>query len=197
MAGLDKIIEQIIEEAKCDAARIVDAAHKEAEQIVAKEKASCDLMMQEALEKEKMMKELQESKMQSSMEQQRKIAILRAKQEVIKEVIDEAYRALKQQDEAAYFASITKLICRYALAEAGEIYFSKEDLGRMPLDYEKEILKAAAEAGGSLQLMKEPRPIEDGFVLVYGGIEENCTFRALLDAKKDELQDTVHRILFR
>ena len=67
----------------------------------------------------------------------------------------------------------------------------------MPLDYEKEILKAAAEAGGSLQLMKEPRPIEDGFVLVYGGIEENCTFRALLDAKKDELQDTVHRILFR
>ena len=44
--------------------------------------------------------------------------------------------------------------------------------------------------------MKEPRPIEDGFVLVYGGIEENCTFRALMDAKKDQLQDTVNQILF-
>ena len=196
MAGLDKIVEQIMDEAKCDAACIVDAAHKEAEQILVKAKEACDLMIQEASEKENAMKELQESRIQSSMEQQRKIAVLRAKQEVIRDVIDEVYQALKHQDEPAYFETILKLIRTYAFPEAGEIYFSKEDLARLPMDYEKEISEAASKVGGSLCLMKEPRPIEDGFVLVYGGIEENCTFRALLDAKKDELQDTVHRILF-
>ena len=29
--------------------------------------------------------------------------------------------------------------------------------------------------------------IEGGFVLAYGGIEENCTLRAMFDAKRDEL----------
>ena len=65
----------------------------------------------------------------------------------------------------------------------------------MPSDFEEKIIAAAAEKGGSLVLSKE-RSIEDGFILVYGGIEENCTLKALLDAKKDELQDKVNEILF-
>ena len=63
-------------------------------------------------------------------------------------------------------------------------------------NFSEKIEKAAKESGGTLKLMKEARQIEDGFILVYGGIEENCTFRALLDAKKDQLQDQVNRILF-
>lgn len=66
----------------------------------------------------------------------------------------------------------------------------------MPADFEKNIHAAAEEKGGSLVLSREPKAIEDGFILVYGGIEENCTLKALLDAKKDELQDKVNEILF-
>ena len=66
----------------------------------------------------------------------------------------------------------------------------------MPADFEKKI-KAAAEAkGGKLVLKKEPKAIPDGFVLVYGGVEENCTLKALFDVKKDQLQDKVNEILF-
>ena len=43
---------------------------------------------------------------------------------------------------------------------------------------------------------KEPKDMDGGFVLVYGGIEENCTIRAMFDAKRDELSDIVHRLLF-
>ena len=57
--------------------------------------------------------------------------------------------------------------------------------------------QAAAEAkGGKLVLKKEPKAIPDGFVLVYGGVEENCTLKALFDVKKDQLQDKVNEILF-
>lgn len=66
----------------------------------------------------------------------------------------------------------------------------------MPADFEKRISAAAEEKGGSLVLSKEPKAIEDGFILVYGGIEENCTLKALLDAKKDELQDKVRDFIF-
>ena len=106
------------------------------------------------------------------------------------------YEVLKNQDVNSYFETIKKLIQTYSFPEDGEIYFSKEDLERMPEGFEASILEAASKAGGSLKLMKESKSIEDGFVLVYGGIEENCTFRALIDAKKDELQDTVNQILF-
>ena len=46
------------------------------------------------------------------------------------------------------------------------------------------------------EVSKEGKNIENGFVLVYGGIEENCTLRAMFDAKRDELSDKVHRMLF-
>ena len=89
-----------------------------------------------------------------------------------------------------------KILQTYVLAEEGEIYFSSEDLARMPADFEKKIKAAAKAKGGSLTLKKEPKAIADGFVLVYGGVEENCTLKALFDAKKDELQDKVNAILF-
>jgi len=142
------------------------------------------------------LKENYEGRIKSSAEQQRRTALLRAKQDMIAEVIAEAYVMLKQEDTESYFRTMEKILKTYVLAEPGEIYFSAGDLARMPADFEKNIHAAAEEKGGSLVLSREPKAIEDGFILVYGGIEENCTLKALLDAKKDELQDKVNEILF-
>ena len=35
-----------------------------------------------------------------------------------------------------------------------------------------------------------------GFVLSYGGIEQNCTFKALIDAEREKLTDKVTKVLF-
>ena len=122
--------------------------------------------------------------------------MLRAKQAIIEEVIQEACVTLKTQKDDDYFKMIEKLIEIYALPEEGEIYFSEADRKRMPAGFEDKISDAAKVKGGSLKLMEASRPIEDGFILVYGGIEENCTLKAILNAKKDQLQDQVNRILF-
>lgn len=196
MTGLEKIINQIQEEAKSLAAEKIEAAQKEAEAVVAAAKEACASLAADAEEKNAVLKGNYESRVKSSAEQQRRTALLRAKQAIIAGVIEEAYETLKKEDAEGYFLTMEKILKTYALAEAGEIYFSEEDLARMPSGFEKKIEAAAKEKGGSLVLKKEPKAIADGFVLVYGGIEENCTLKALFDAKKDELQDKVNAILF-
>ena len=66
----------------------------------------------------------------------------------------------------------------------------------MPDDLPAKIEKTAQEKGGSLVLKKEPREIDGGFVLVYGGVEENCSAGALFASQRDELADKVHAMLF-
>jgi len=196
MTGLEKITSQIQEEAKASAAKRIDAAQKEADAILAKAEEACASMEAEAAEKNAVLKVNYEGRVKSSAEQQRRTALLRAKQEIIAEVIEEAYKTLKEEDTEGYFLTMEKILKTYVLAEAGEIYFSAEDLARMPSGFEAKIEAAAKAKGGSLVLKKEPKAIADGFILVYGGIEENCTLKALFDARRDELQDKVNAILF-
>ncbi len=42
----------------------------------------------------------------------------------------------------------------------------------------------------------EARNIDNGFILAYGGIEENCSIEAMFAEKRDELRDQVRKILF-
>ena len=195
MTGLDKITSQIQEEAEASAKERIEAAQKEAEQILADAKAACEAMEKEASDKAAALTTVQDGRIHSAAEQKRKTALLKAKQEIIAEIIGSAYQTLKEEDTASYFLTMEKLVKTYALADKGEIYFSAADLGRMPADFEKKI-EAAAQENGGLTLKKEPKEIPDGFILVYGGVEENCTLKALFDAKKDQLQDRVNEMLF-
>lgn len=196
MTGLEKITSQIQEEAKASAAKRVEDAQKEADAIVAEAEKVCASMEADAKEADASFKVNYAGRVKSSAEQQRRTALLRTKQEIIAEIVEQAYETLRKEDVANYFLTMEKILKTYALAEAGEIYFSAEDLARMPADFEKKIQAAAKEKGGSLVLRKEPKAIADGFVLVYGGIEENCTLKALFDSRRDQLQDKVNELLF-
>ena len=54
----------------------------------------------------------------------------------------------------------------------------------------------AEKKGGALEFSGEVRNIDGGFILVYGGIEENCSIDAVFAEKRDELLDQVRKILF-
>ena len=57
-------------------------------------------------------------------------------------------------------------------------------------------LVAGGKEGAALTVSSETRDIDGGFVLTYGGIEENCSFDALFDSAHEMLQDKVQEILF-
>ena len=174
MTGLEKMKSQILDEAKAVAdSKIAEAkAQSEAEIANYKERVA------------------------SSIDLQRRTKVLAAKQDVIKEVLNEAYESLTGMEADAYFAMLLKMLGKYALPQDGEIFFSARDLKRMPAGFQDEVKKAAESKNGSLTVSEEGRNIENGFILAYGGIEENCTLQAMFDAKRDELSDKVHHLLF-
>lgn len=196
MAGLDKIINQILEEANNSAESKLQAAREEAEAVLAKAREEAAKETEKIAARAAVDVKSLEDRMKSSADLSRRTAILQTKQEMIAGVLAKAYEAFCNKTDAEYFETIKGMLKKFALAEEGEIIFSKKDLERMPAGFEGEIQSIAEEKGGKLTLSKESRQMEGGFVLVYGGIEENCTFKALFDSQKDELQDKVQKVLF-
>lgn len=196
MTGLDKMINQILEEAKTLACQKETDAKAQAEAILAQAQKEAD--EQKAGIEEKARKEAAalKSRLRSSNEQKRRTALLQTKQEIISETIEKTYREFCSKDAEEYFAVIREMVSKFALPEEGEILFSERDLVRMPKGMAEEIGGIAKGKGGMLTVSKETREIDGGFILVYGGVEENCSFRAIFDSRKDDLQDKVHRLLF-
>ena len=111
-------------------------------------------------------------------------------------MLEKSYESLAGMEADKYFKMLLKLLDKYVLPQEGEIYFSYADLKRMPKGYGAEVKKLSEARGGSLKVSEEGRNIENGFVLAYGGIEENCTLRAMFDEKKETLSDKVRELLF-
>lgn len=196
MTGLEKILYQIEEEAKSSAEKIVEDANKEAQAILTKADATCQEMKAAAEHKAAAVTEDILAKSRSAVGMQRKKDLLAAKQQVIGEVIDQAQKSLYKLDDAAYFALIEKMLEKSVLAESGQIRFNAADQKRLPAGFEKKIAAIAEKKGGALTVSQETCDIDGGFLLVYGGIEENCSFAAMFAAEKENLQDKVHTLLF-
>lgn len=196
MSGLDKIIGHISAEAENEARALREKAQAEADAFQkdaeAKAAAECDRIMKKS-----------EAEVQgildrgnSSAELKKKQILLRKKQELINETIQKACDKLHALDGEAYFDVLRKLFAKNLLGRDGEIAFNEKDLGRLPAGFLEELQRLAKEKGGSLKLSEKAADIDGGFVLNYGGIEENCSFRALIDGSLEALQDKVQKVLF-
>ena len=132
----------------------------------------------------------------SSSELKKRQAILAAKQSIIGNMLDKAYDAMVALPDEEYFQVIVKCLEKSVQPKSGEICFSVKDRKRLTPQIEKQIEQIAVAHGGSLKVSDENCDIDGGFVLIYGGIEENCSFRAMLDANREHLADKVNELLF-
>lgn len=196
MRGIEKIVNQILEEAHEQESKIQEQAHIEIEEIEEKSKDKvADIQSKNQEEIDREIKKIEDlSKL--SIEQKKRRTILEEKQEIICKVIEEAYKELLEMDNKEYLNLVLNMIEKFAVSKSGEIYFNERDLAIIDEAFEKEIEEKAKAKGGSLKLVREPKEIDKGFILTYGGIEENCTFKALIESKREELQDLIQRILF-
>ena len=196
MSGLDKMKARILEEAESSARDILDRAGEEADRILREAGTAADAAaaeiaagaVRDSLERKR--------RAGAAADMQRKQAVLAAKQEMIREVLREAYEEILGLEAERYFGLMEKLLREYVLPEEGEICFNSRDLERMPEGFSGRIRTIAAEAGGSLTLSETPLDTDGGFLLVYGGIEENCTLKAVFSTRREELSDQVNRMLF-
>ena len=196
MSGLDKMKARILEEAKSTAQEITGKAEADAKAAVQAERELAETEAAKILERAKREAADYAARVDSSMDMKRKQAVLAAKQEVISGVLEKAYNAVMDLDDEKYFEMLEKLLEKHVLAGEGTICFSAKDLKRMPAGFAEKIKSIAASKGGNLKVSEKPEKMDGGFLLVYGGIEENCTIRAVFDSKREELSDQVNRLLF-
>lgn len=193
MTGLDKIVQQIRDEAQKAADEVLDKARAQAMEIT--NKAGVDAAARRETLRAQAESDAKNllSAAESAAELAKRRALLSAKQEIISQLIADTQADIYALPDDEYFALILKMVKKYSLAQKGEILFSKKDLSRLPDRFGDKI---SQNANGALELSKETRPINGGFVLSYGGIEENCSVEALFYAAREQLQDKVSEILF-
>lgn len=192
MTGLEKIIKEIEKDSENKVNAVLAEANGEADKIISAAKA-------EAQEKAKSISDAAKTREKDIIERGKsadelnmKKQVLLKKQEIIADIIAEAENRLNSLADAEYFDIIISIAKNFALDKSGDMIFSKKDKERMTPDFETKLKSECP----NLSISDETAKINGGFILSYGGIEENCTFKALFESNIEILQDKVHALLF-
>lgn len=193
MSGIDKIIQQIESDTKAYCDEIIDNARIKADAVV--NNANDQAVKIRSSYEEKTARTLGDiaSRAKSSAALEEKKAYLNAKQSVINEMVSAALAKAKNLPDDEYFSLITKMIEKNSQDDRGVIYFGQRDLSRLPVGFQEKINKVSK---GELVISQEALDIDSGFILAYGGIEENCSFDAICRSKAEELCDKASSLLF-
>ena len=196
MTGLDTILESIRKDGRENADAILAKAQQEADEISAQGREDAQLRREELLRDAPQQAQDAADRVLSSAHREQRRILLVARQEIIQETLEAAEKSLFELSDEDYFTVLLGFAAKRALPQKGELVLGSRDFARKPADFEKK-LQTVLPKGAELTVASKPNPaIDGGFLLLYGGIEENCTFRALFDDKREELQDLTNQILF-
>lgn len=187
MGGLEKITEHILNKAKAQADEIISAAEKKACEIKADTEKTADKMKSEhdILIKNECDRILQMA--QSASRQSKRQAILKAKSDVISQIINDAKNSIKNMDKKEYVEMLKTILNNTSVDSEGEIIFSKEDRPLITNDF-------IADKKG-LKISDEYANIDAGFIIRYGKIEQNCSIDSIFEEKYNLLSDKVNEFL--
>lgn len=196
MAGLEKILADIEEEAREAAGKKTDSARRQADQLLADARSKADEAVQQVRAETKRQVEDLARRQKSAQELAKRQTMLAARQDILNEALCKAKESAKALPDESYFGLCLAMAVNAAEKRKGEILFGKKDMDRMPDDFMRR-LTAALPEGAQLTLGSKPAEIEDGFILDYGGVEEDCTFDAVFAERESEFRDICREILFR
>ena len=184
-ADSDKSVAAIIDKANAEASDILAGAEKEAAEAVAK--INHDVSVRLSASK---------STAESAAALRKRRLILEEKQKLIGEVIEEAKNLIYALPDSVYFEKILKLAEKNVSPAEGTIIFNAKDLSSLPADFQTKLNVVAVAKGGRLTVSKETRPIDGGFVLLYEGIDQNCSITSLFETHIESVQDKIQKLLF-
>lgn len=193
MTGLEKIIAQIKLDADNSVKVIRERNDSECSKILDDAKIESQSILKDG--EIKALKKYDDviARANSAAELEERKIMLSAKQSVIATMISNSIDSLINLPDDKYFELIYKMISKHSEKLDGVISLSDADLKRLPSDFEE---KANAASKGKLTLSKVPASIDGGFILVYGGVDVNCSFSALYSDNSEKISDAVAKLLF-
>ncbi len=196
MSGLDEILNIIDEQRIQNEESIIGAANQKAAAIRSEGEQKAQKAYSEQLEKGQTDAKRDFVNACASVDSDMKRKVLDSKVKLIDSAIEATLERLAKLPEDEYFAMLKRLAEQKLRKGSGLISLSANDLNRLPADFETDIRSSAEKLGGTLEISKKPADISDGFILSYGLISENCSFRAIIESERDEVRDTAAAKLF-
>lgn len=192
MGAEEKILEGIISDAVAQGDEIIARAKAQSELALNKAKdetkAYSAEVVSSALIKAKTIKDNAESSAALVVRDGK----LSKKREEILKTVELAKEYIASLDDEVYFKKLVSLIKGYAKSEESVLLLGAEDLKRNIALLEAELKKEKI----NVKISDKPADISGGFILKYGSIEYNLSIDAIIDEKKEFLEDKINTILF-
>lgn len=192
MGAEEKILEGIISDAVAQGDEIIARAKAQSELALNKAKdetkAYSAEVVSSALIKAKTIKDNAESSAALVVRDGK----LSKKREEILKTVELAKEYIASLDDEVYFKKLVSLIKGYAKSEESVLLLGAEDLKRNFALLEAELKKEKI----NVKISDKPADISGGFILKYGSIEYNLSIDAIIDEKKEFLEDKINTILF-
>ncbi len=195
MSGLEKIIESISYSAECKENEIISAAKEQADTILIKGKADAEKEYDLIVSQAKKACEQELNSVNATLRSNRNKSELLMKVDGVYDVINTAISNFSQLESEKYFAYILDIVRKY-IYHSGTMKMSKRDLERLPKDFKKQLDNISVEKNINIDISDAPADIDDGFILQYGDITENCTIKALIESQYDAVKDMIAQELF-
>ena len=195
MSGLEKITNMINEEANEECQKILKGASDEIKNIIASARKDANKLSREIVDKAKKDAELITVTAKGKAEAITRNRYLEIRNAILNDVISAAYLEIEKLSDEEYFDLVKKLLVKYIQPGECTMFMNGYDLGRLPEEFELQINSEVFEKS-AVYISKQPIDIENGFILSYGQIEINCTFRAVFDENMENLKDMLSPFMF-
>ncbi len=194
----EKITAKILADAQAEAQNIREEAQKKAKEIISRAKKEAGQITEEA-QKEAQAQAVEEKKrVLSRAEAEMKRELLQEKQVLIGKVFELALQRVEGMKGGEYSKLMEDLLLKAVEDGDEEVIISEETKGKLGDGFLERVNQRLRAEGrkGELSLAEENRQIGGGFILRKSRKEINCSFRSLLDSKREDLEGDVARLLF-
>lgn len=196
MSGIDDILNIIDSQQKQTENNIIRSAEEKARGIEAEGDSKAEKAYNEYMKRALIKAETDFRNACNSTDAENKRKILQCRVEMIETATQKVIEKLSGLSDIEYFEIILRLVGRKIHKGNGKIFFGKKDLARLPADFSEKLSVLAEKVGGTVKISATAADIENGFILEYGLISENCSFDAILESEKDSVRDILAKELF-
>ncbi len=194
----EKITAKILDDARTEAQKIKEEARKRAEGTIARAKEEAVRIGEEVQKEAQILAAEEKKRVLSRTEMEVKRGILGEKQTLIGKVFELALQRVEEMGREEYSRLMEGLLVKAVDSGDEELIISEAGRKKLGKGFLERINQRLITEGkrGELSLAEENRQIGGGFILRKGKKEINCSFRSLLDSKKEDLEGEVAGILF-
>ncbi len=195
MTGIEKIKSMIAEESQKRCEMILSNGAAEVKNILSSSRKEAAKISDKIVRKAEKEAELISLKAKSEAEAITRNRFLDICNAILNDIISASYEEIEKMNDEEYFDLIKKLFVKNSDLGECTMFFNGFDLGRLPEDFEIKLNSEIFEKG-AVYISKQAIDIENGFILSYGNVQVNCTFRSIFDENMERLKDMLFSYLF-